>query len=743
MSCQAVGCVLPASSFSFQDSQQLLSCPQHLPCSGKSYPIRQLDFVKCPELESLCLEREVAAAQGLAHLEELQSALEAERQEVEREIEAVELTTIETVQEYFRAEKEKTEQHYTAISRTLRTFKYHLSLYPKYVVCDLSPVEKLLMRKPGYAPKLLRTQCFPASLALRDCVFRQPLELSQYLSRVLDEDDKFRYAEELLGPTNNVKVSIANAFLSHHILPLAATVDTINALTKELAAQTNIDTESSESLCDTPQLFTSAVQRPDLLLEAVLPASQPLFDAEHWLSCFRTLFPHSRCTASLAYRLAVQHFNQRNYSQAVLFLSMACEIYREVTPQGAELAETLATLGAAYRKLKRLPEAGHCYREAVLLYTQSGEVKLRAQALCALGELYQQLQQFDLATECCFSAVESFSSADHDLPKARLTLAKAFAAQGRSGEAEKQCIQALVQLDHSSAQSALVAQAHLLLAELQVVGHQAELAYITTADSLGRNFPTSMEAILAHCALGTFYRRNEKYKKAEKSYLMALLLLHCHYASNKQIALTYNDLAYVYEHTSQYSLAESCYSAAVRLQQTNFPTSKQTAETYNNFAYLYERTARYDQAALCYQTALALMRAHHPTSLRTAKFLVNFGYLYERSLHYAEAEEYYVQAIALLQLHYPLSVETAKTHVLVAVLYEKMRKEGEAETAYLEAIALLQQVGKRKRLANACFSLGLLYRHQARWALAETALAQAFSLHPAFNVQQLELIYRH
>ena len=77
----------------------------------------------------------------------------------------------------------------------------------------------------------------------------------------------------------------------------------------------------------------------------------------------------------------------------------ALVIWRE-TGNRHEEGRTLNNLGLAYRDLRRMEEAVGCYRDALVIWRETGDRYGEGEALTGLGLAYQVLQRFEEAIGC-------------------------------------------------------------------------------------------------------------------------------------------------------------------------------------------------------------------------------------------------------------------------------------------------------------------------------------------------------
>ncbi|EGN94865.1 hypothetical protein SERLA73DRAFT_162897 [Serpula lacrymans var. lacrymans S7.3] len=328
--------------------------------------------------------------------------------------------------------------------------------------------------------------------------------------------------------------------------------------------------------------------------------------------------------------------------------------------------------------------------------------------------------------------VDDIHSANMQLVRARIAMAKYMMAQGRYTESEAifhqtlRCREQRLGPEHPDTLDSV----HNLASAYNSLGRygEAESLYgraLTGREKLGFGHPSTLETVNN---LALVYRSQGKFSEAEMLSERALAGFEKNLGAEHTDTLTMvNNMASVYHSQGKYREAEALYKRAVTSREYQLgPEHPHTLGAMNNLALAYKLQARYNEAEALYRKALVgwekQLGPGHPDTLASVD---NLASVYDSQGKYGEAEQLYKRALAgrekLLGFEHLSTLITVNN---LGLVYKSQGKYSEAEALFMRALSGWEkQLGpENPKTMTTMDNLALVYDFQGKYSEAEALL---------------------
>ena len=297
-------------------------------------------------------------------------------------------------------------------------------------------------------------------------------------------------------------------------------------------------------------------------------------------------------------------------------------------------AQAFNSLGFAYQKLNRFPDALQCLNTSIELYARipraEEETNLKRKLACAYnnrGLVYRSQHEFPNALENIQKSLE-LRTDDPNL-------------------SEQQRARLAIECSYSQENLSLV---HKDLCEYSSALSHAQMVLDIRKKNLPSNHFMISQACnniaLIYTSLNNLPEATKYIEDALMSQIQALPGNHPHYSA---MCVTLGQLYYV---QGQYRMAISSYERALSInRQARVPNRLLEVTTLSNIGSVMRAQGNYDGALVYFLDALPVFEQAKPRHADIARTLNNIGFAYRESGRASEAIDYFTRALNFCNVH--------------------------------------------------------------------------------------------
>lgn len=361
----------------------------------------------------------------------------------------------------------------------------------------------------------------------------------------------------------------------------------------------------------------------------------------------------------------------------------------------------LLTLGKLKAQLSLYEEAEDCFKEALALSVQLGDVAAEGEALSQTGAIRQRRGEYIEAQRFYTLAIRKFEEVGD---------------RSRKGQA-----------------LASVGAIH------QHRGEYAEaLQFYTDAIKLFEESDDRASMGRALASVGTLHRNVGEYNASLEYYQRARAIFK-ELADRRSEGQAIAHLGHMYQETGRYEEAEGFFREELDIVQ-ELDDQQGISRALSNMGYLCRMTKRYADAEEWYQRALAISeRLNDRQGVGDALYAIGNVYQYER--RFDDAEDLYRRSVLILEELKDMRGLGLNYYQMANVYAEQQGRFPESKQYYKKAREIFAELGDRRSISSVIHQLGNLAQRDGDFEGAERYYRESLrvkeQINDAVGVQEL------
>jgi len=384
-------------------------------------------------------------------------------------------------------------------------------------------------------------------------------------------------------------------------------------------------------------------------------------------------------------------YNLSNLSNAILFSRSACDFvqYLSNTPECDTVKANVFSVHGLILSMQCQYKSSILYHEkAAKIYTASYNLEGAALSYNNLGNVYQQLGQYNDAKEylekALFICEESFGEEHANTASIYHSLGNGYLELGQYNKAKEYFVRSLIII-------------------LYIFGQE------------------HADVACSYNNLGNVYQLLGQYNDAKKYLEKALIIcIKIFGEEHADVALSYGNLGKVYQRLGQHNEAKEYHEKSLIIRKNIFGEEHaNVASSYNNLGNVYEQLGQYNDAKECFEKALIIHKkilGEKHTDFASSR--ANLGNIYRQLGQYKKAKENLEKSLIIFEKIFGKEhAEVASCYNNLGIVFQELGQYNEAKKWLKKSLIICEKIfGEKHAEVASCYNnLGIVFQELGQY----------------------------